>query len=253
MADSELAKYQQFVRHKLDELLPIFDAAARGDFSKNVQIPNKEDEFRELYKGIQVILDVVRQKIAELERLNADLLGKVRERTEALEAQAKALEYSEARIKEVINSATNLFYSHTPDHALTYLSPQSQQFLGLPPEEAKKKWQFFLTDNPINQKGIQVTEEAIKTGKRQPPYELELRKADGKKIWVLVNEQPIIKNGKTISIVGALTDITARRQAEEALAIRTQELEQINHLMVGRELKMVELKRRLASKEGGQV
>ncbi|MBU4258409.1 MAG: response regulator, partial [Proteobacteria bacterium] len=97
----------------------------------------------------------------------------------------------------------------------TYLSPQVHDILGYKPEEAMVKWTELASDNPINEEGFQRTEKAIKTGKTQAPYELELVHKSGKIVWVEVREVPIVENGKTISIVGALTDITERKQAEE--------------------------------------
>ncbi|MCK5075006.1 MAG: PAS domain S-box protein, partial [Calditrichia bacterium] len=75
----------------------------------------------------------------------------------------------------------------------------------------------FASDNPINEEGFKKTVKAIETGKLQPPYELELVHKSGKKVRVEVREAPIVENGKTVSIVGALTDITDRKLTEEAL------------------------------------
>ncbi|MEA3306261.1 MAG: PAS domain S-box protein, partial [Elusimicrobiota bacterium] len=58
---------------------------------------------------------------------------------------------------------------------------------------------------------------AIETGKAQGPYELELIHKNGSKVLVEVRENPIVKNGKTVAIVGALVDITAQKKDQEAL------------------------------------
>ncbi len=136
--------------------------------------------------------------------------------TERKKAEEK-LKYSEEKLKNIVEYSSNLFYSHTPDHKLNYISPQSYQFFGCSPEEAKIKWIEFLTDNPINKKGLESTQKAIDTGKKQPPYELELIKKTGETIWVEVHETPIVRNRKVISIVGALIDITERKKYEEKL------------------------------------
>jgi PAS domain S-box-containing protein len=128
-----------------------------------------------------------------------------------------ALAESEGRFREIVEHSTNLFYRHTPDHVLTYVSPQSAHFLGCSPEEARVRWTEFVTDDPVNQAGYQATQRAIETGKPQPPYPLQLRTKDGRVIWVEVHETPVVEAGKTVAIVGALTDITDRRRAEEAL------------------------------------
>lgn len=127
------------------------------------------------------------------------------------------LHRAEQKLLEIIEHSTILFYTHDTNHRLTYLSPQSIDFLGYPPEEARKRWVEFVTDHPANKKGFEHTQRAIDTGKAQPPFELQLKRGDGEIIWVEVNEAPVIKDGKTISIAGSLTDITERKEAQEKI------------------------------------
>src|SRR5581483_9351400 len=58
---------KKYIVDKLSSLIPIFAKASIGDFSQDVEIPEEEDEFLEVYMGIQVMLDVIRQKITNLE------------------------------------------------------------------------------------------------------------------------------------------------------------------------------------------
>ncbi len=127
------------------------------------------------------------------------------------------LRSTEQKLRDIIEHSTNLFYRHDTNHKLTYLSPNSEKFLGCGPEEAKVKWTEFGTDHPVNEKGIELTEKAIETGEAQPSFELQLRKTTGEVIWVKVNEAPIVKDGETVAIVGSLTDITDQKQYEERL------------------------------------
>ena len=129
----------------------------------------------------------------------------------------EALRESEEKLRNIVEHSTNLFYAHTPEQVLTYLSPQSREFLQCEPEEGMVRWPEFSTDNPLNKEGFTLTNKAIETGERQPPYELELEGKKGRRIWVEVHEAPIVKNSKTVSVVGSLTDITERKQAHEAL------------------------------------
>lgn len=128
-----------------------------------------------------------------------------------------ALRESEEKLRHIVENSTILFYAHTPDHELTYLSPQTRTILDCEPEEAMVRWTELATDNPINQIGLEITEKAIATGKAQPPYEVELLSKTGRKIWGEVHEAPVVQDGKTIAIVGSLTDITERKRAEAAL------------------------------------
>jgi PAS domain S-box-containing protein len=120
----------------------------------------------------------------------------------------------EARLRAILEHSSNLFYSHTPDHVLTYVSPQARSYFDCEPEEALRRWTEFVTDNPINREGYEATQRAIETGRRQPRYELELRTRTGRILWVEVDEAPVVVNGRTVAIVGALSDVSARKLAE---------------------------------------
>ena len=67
----------------------------------------------------------------------------------------------------------------------------------------------------------------------------------------LVYKFPLISNGKTL-IAGIATDITDHKKHEQQLVDKSNELEKINQLMVGRELKMVELKNEIKKLKGGE-
>ncbi|MCJ7616191.1 MAG: PAS domain S-box protein, partial [Desulfobacterales bacterium] len=149
------------------------------------------DDEGNMQKVIHIATDITEQKRAE-----------------------EALRKSEGKLRNIVENSTNLFYSHTTDHMLTYLSPQVHDILGYKPEEAMVIWTELASDNPINKEGFQRTEKAIKTGKTQAPYELELVHKSGKIVWAEIREAPIVENGKTISIVGVLTDITERKRTD---------------------------------------
>jgi len=135
-----------------------------------------------------------------------------------IRAQERSIMESEKERRRIIENSTNLFYAHTPDHVFTYLSPQIGALLGYTQEEALVRWTELATDNPVNERGLEITQRAIDSGKAQPPYELELKHKYGKSVWVEVREGPVVEDGKTVAIVGALTDISGRKIAEEVQA-----------------------------------
>jgi hypothetical protein len=99
-----------------------------------------------------------------------------------------------------------------------YVSPRIRLLLGNPPRSGKRAWTDYLTKNPINAAGLERTIRAIATGRREPPYRLEMVTGNGEIVRLEVNEIPVVKNGKTISIVGSMVDVTERMQVEEGLA-----------------------------------
>src|ERR1051326_4925261 len=79
-----LQEYKKYVTNKLDSLKPVFAKASIGDFSGNVEIPDEDDEFTEFFVGIQLILEVVRGQMDQLQSLNESLETKIKARTEEL-------------------------------------------------------------------------------------------------------------------------------------------------------------------------
>lgn len=144
------------------------------------------------------------------------LFGTLQDITERKEAEIR-LKKTEQKLREIVEQSTNMFYRHTPDGVLTYVSPQSKEFLGYDPEETVHRWTDFVTDNPANEIGYKAVQYALDTGKTHPPYELELKNKNGSIKWVEVNEAPVAKDGEIVAIVGSLTDITDRKIYEEKL------------------------------------
>jgi PAS domain S-box-containing protein len=132
--------------------------------------------------------------------------------------ELKAIKKKDEELMLVVESGERMYYSHSPDHVLTYVSPRIRSLLGCSPRSGKRVWTDFLTDNPMNAAGLERTIRAITSGRREPPYRLEMVKGNGDIIRVEVNEIPVVKNGKTIAIVGSMADVTERIQVEEGLA-----------------------------------
>ena len=60
------------------------------------------------------------------------------------------------------------------------------------------------------------------------------------------------KAGKSKRLFGTIIDLTVQKKAAENIKKRAEELEKMNKIMIGRELKMIELKKEIAAlKEGG--
>lgn len=185
-------------------------------FEVTYRIKNKEGEIRWLWEsGVAVQYEEATDVLLE---------GFIMDITNRKQAEQQLVK-TERRMREIVENSTNMFYRHTADHVLTYVSPQSREYLGCEPEEAMTRWTEFVTDNPVNEEGLKITQKAIDSGEVQEPFELELQKMGGEKIWVEVNEAPITKDGETVAIVGSLTDITERKKAEKEISHALKEKE----------------------------
>jgi diguanylate cyclase (GGDEF)-like protein len=67
-----LNDYKKYIKEQLASFYQIFAKASVGDYSEDVVIPQEGDELAELAAGIQVMLEVIRSRISELEAEIAD-------------------------------------------------------------------------------------------------------------------------------------------------------------------------------------
>jgi PAS domain S-box-containing protein len=130
----------------------------------------------------------------------------------------KAMRKRDEELLLLIESGSQMYYTHTPDHRTMYVSPRIRTLLKCANNSKKRSWTDYLTDNPVNAAGLERTLRAISTGKREPPYRLEMVAEDGNRIWVEVNEIPVVRNGKTVAIAGSLVDVTEKMSVEEGVA-----------------------------------
>ena len=132
--------------------------------------------------------------------------------------EQQALRKRDHELMLVVESGRQMYYTHTPDHVMLYVSPRIRTLLACKPHAGKKIWTDFLTDNPLNAQGLERTLRALSSGRREPPYRLEMIGKNGSPVWVEVNEIPVVRHGKAIAIAGSLEDITEKVQVDTGLA-----------------------------------
>jgi PAS domain S-box-containing protein len=135
-----------------------------------------------------------------------------------LKNEQKAIRKRDSELMLLLESGSQMYFTHTTDHRMVFVSPRIRDLLGCRPGEKKVLWTDYLTDHPMNASGLERTIRAIASGKREPPYRLEMTTRDGRTLRVEVNEIPVVKNGKTVAIAGSLTDVSDKMLVEEGLA-----------------------------------
>jgi PAS domain S-box-containing protein len=135
-----------------------------------------------------------------------------------LKNEQKAIRKRDRELMVLLESGSQMYYTHTTDNIMVFVSPRIRDLLGCRPGKGKRTWTDYLTDHPMNASGLERTIRAIASGRREPPYRLEMGTRDGRKCWLEVNEVPVVKDGKTVAIAGSLTDVTDRMAVAEGLA-----------------------------------
>jgi aminopeptidase-like protein len=62
-------EYRQYVKGRINTLLPILARSAVGDYNTQVPMEDQIDDFGELYAGIQFMLEAIQEMMVNLERL----------------------------------------------------------------------------------------------------------------------------------------------------------------------------------------
>ena len=117
-AELELAKgeleevhlrYKQRVTDRLSRIAPSMERVSVGDFSKNIPLPEEEDEFTELIVGLNLMIDDLRfmfeenrRRSEELRQLNENLEQIVAQRTADLEESNRKTAAFARELEEMI-------------------------------------------------------------------------------------------------------------------------------------------------------
>jgi adenylate cyclase len=114
-----------------------------------------------------------------------------------------------------------------PDMPITYVNPAFERLTGYSAEEVIGRNCRFLQGNETDQAGVKALREALRRGKGCEVILSNYRK-DGTQFWNELTISPIYDaNGHLTHFVGIQTDITDRKQAQEALHYQQEQTENL--------------------------
>jgi PAS domain S-box-containing protein len=116
--------------------------------------------------------------------------------------------------KLLLDHTKDFIYRHDTSGQITYVSPAVERITGFRPEEWLAHYSQHYTDNPVNRDGRTITEEMLRSGTGGPTYIIEVKHKDGCTVWLEINKQPYIIDGKVAGLIGVARDITRRVSLE---------------------------------------
>ena len=136
----------------------------------------------------------------------------------ARQAARQALAESEHRFRSFVENASDIVYELAPDGTFTYISPNWLDFMGEPAEDAiGKSFREYVHPEDVRLcEGF--LQEVLASGQRRDSVEYRVYRADGVLGWHVSTGSPLRnEDGQVSRYVGIARDVTAKKQAEQAL------------------------------------
>ncbi len=152
--EKELEHYKKDTAERLSELTPILQRAATGDFSEVPMVPHKEDEFTELYVGLRLMVEDLREIAAEREREQAERIAVVKkaekdrrhlaeEYTKHLEGQVREKTrestQSKVHVETILENLMSGLLEYNNTFTLLRMNRSAEELLGVPRGEVVGK------------------------------------------------------------------------------------------------------------------
>jgi PAS domain S-box-containing protein len=135
--------------------------------------------------------------------------------------QLDETEKSQARYRTLVENINEVIFSLDAAGTITYVSPVVQRFGAQPKEVIGRSFLDFVhpDDRAAQREGF----ERVLSGVNEP-HEFRLVSPDGSLRHVRTSSRPVIEDGRTVGLTGAMMDITERKEAEASLLRLNQEL-----------------------------
>jgi PAS domain S-box-containing protein len=148
-------------------------------------------------------------------------------------------------INDIIENLPAGIYINELNGTFLYGNKKAEKIVGYNREEliGKKFTKTVLLDFNGIRKALKLLA-LNRIGKETGPDEFELRRKDGGKSIVIIRTTPVSIGDRKV-VIGMVEDITDRKRLENELKERNEALEDFQKMAVGRELKMVELKKEI--------
>jgi PAS domain S-box-containing protein len=186
----------------------------------------------------QLAIALHQARMADRLRWHAEeLRQKVLERTQDLAE-------SESRYRQLVESPLLGIYQADLNGKFVFVNRRLAEMWGGKPDEIIGKMNMLEVIAPEQRHWLADRLNQRRKGDQfMETVEVQLIRKDGSRFWALVAPATLVdRNGRSIGFLGAMIDISERKQLEEQLQKQIEEQKKVLRLMAGREIRMAELK-----------
>lgn len=228
---SELIKYKEEVKKKLAEIVSVIQAVSLGDFESRLSIGTEgEDEFTELEVGINLMIE--------------DIEYAYREQSKTIEQRTQQINLEKERFLQLAENSQDLITITDNNANPNWANDAWKKVFGELPYQGSP----FEEIHPDDQrKVIEAWKKLIKLKSGRINIDYRYKVGEG---YIFLESVVFKTSGlKEPAYFIIAHDVTEIKRAQNILTAKIEELEKLNKFMVGRELKMMELKKKLRSKK----
>jgi PAS domain S-box-containing protein len=212
-----------------------------------------QSKARELGDGLKIQTDLLEfsdGRIFEIRShpwvMDNQVQGRVlflRDNTDKIRNEKEKAE-SEQRFRFIAEYSPDLIFIRI-NGKISYVNRQCESVTGYSQEAFYSQGlDFFSLIDPEYQRALMEKLRLLSAGQPADPFECSVVHRNGNIVQTLLSITQIKFNGD-LAIIGVVTDITEYKQAERITRQKVESLERYHDLMVGREMKMIELKREI--------
>ncbi len=233
-----LVECKQYARERLEELRPLFAKATIGDFSNDVPMSEEEDEFTEFYTGIQTMIEVVRNKISDLQaevsrkqEIEQRLIARNKELDQSQKAMLNVLEdlqeakgeveQEESKYEALLGSIGDGVLATDAGGVIIYTNSAAEKMIGWSADElmGKKEVEIIKAENEaqkevsterrlisqaINGKSVSFSDDYYYVRKNKTRFP------------VAVNANPVFIGKKVVGAILVFRDVTKEIELDRA-------------------------------------
>jgi diguanylate cyclase (GGDEF)-like protein/PAS domain S-box-containing protein len=162
------------------------------------------------------------REIQELNQAFADGSATMRHYIQSLEETRELLEYSETRLRKLVNSMHEILFELDADGRIIFLNPAWKALTGFAAEDSLGK---CFSDFLLGEDAIRDFEAGALPRLHEKNREISLRSADGKHLWMSLDADAQTDSaGNFTGIIGTFSDITKSVELNHLLSRYQDEL-----------------------------
>ena len=162
------------------------------------------------------------REIQELNQAFADGSATMRHYIQSLEETRELLEYSETRLRKLVNSMHEILFELDTDGRIIFLNPAWQALTGFAADDSLGK---SFSDFLLGEDAIRDFEANVLPRLHEKNREISLRSADGKHLWMSLDADAQTDSaGNFTGIIGTFSDITKSVELNHLLSRYQDEL-----------------------------